>query len=625
MKHSHQSTSSDGGVALRAIQKRRSPETISDRSIDSSSLSEPERSQYENITRISESDAVPNNHPNEMDAQDPEAPMMYQAAAVDEPARPLRWWDVSSLVINKMIGTGIFTAPPAVLILTGNKREALGLWITGFLYTLVSMTIYLEYARKLPHTGGELIYLDEAFPKPALLVYTVYAFLYILLNTSATSCMVFANQVYISATDDNNPDQRVLRLIAVVILTVVCLLHYFSARTGRDLNVVLATSKVVMLSVLFVAGAIKANKEHVYDFNQVNLNASTSSSSAAAGFLLILYSFQGWENATFVAGEIATYRTLSVGFVVAVFVVGILYIMVNVVFLTALPYTEGNFQYMAKFFGDTPKARQAWAVLTAISAAGTLVSVIYTTTRVKQAIGRSNMLFWSRLWRRNSLFNPATPEGGLILQWTMTVILISASSAIRNISEARSFPGLVYIYGQGLVGVFVGCGFVLLKQDVPLPTRGHGEDWTSPNEPKILQSLWSKVPLAAIFVMFNLAILIIPLIPPYQNADGSAREILGWYYIVIVSVIVLFAVAYYFAIHNSTWSILRLGGVQPKISTFTKHDMTYGNRREVRIITTESPNSFQNFVYWLFGGSDETRHPSLRFSKLFPKRRTSLE
>lgn len=85
--------------------------------------------------------------------------------------------------------------------------------------------------------------------------------------------------------------------------------------------------------------------------------------------------------------------------------------------------------------------------------------------------------------------------------------------------------------------------------------------------------------------MFNLAILIIPLIPPYQNADGSAREILGWYYIVIVSVIVLFAVAYYFAIHNSTWSILRLGGVQPKISTFTKHDMTYGNRREVRIIT----------------------------------------
>lgn len=93
------------------------------------------------------------------------------------------------------------------------------------------------------------------------------------------------------------------------------------------------------------------------------------------------------------------------------------------------------------------------------------------------------------------------------------------------------------------------------------------------------------MPLAFIFVVFNLAILIIPLKPPYQNADGSAREILGWYYAVIVSVVVLFALAYYYAIHNSTWSILRLGGVHPEILTLTKHDMTYGNRREVRIIT----------------------------------------
>lgn len=137
MKYSHQTTSSDEGVALHPIQKRRSPETKSDKSSDLLSLSEPERSQYENATGISEDDVAPNNHPNEMDAQGLETPIMYQAATVDEPARPLRWWDVSSLIINKMIGTGIFTAPPAVLILTGNKREALGLWITGFVYTLV--------------------------------------------------------------------------------------------------------------------------------------------------------------------------------------------------------------------------------------------------------------------------------------------------------------------------------------------------------------------------------------------------------------------------------------------------------------------------------------------------------
>ena len=76
-------------------------------------------------------------------------------------------------------GTGIFLQPPAVLLLTRNKGEALGLWALGFAYTIVrythfirevckfakiclSMLLYLEFARKLPHSGGELVYVSQA-------------------------------------------------------------------------------------------------------------------------------------------------------------------------------------------------------------------------------------------------------------------------------------------------------------------------------------------------------------------------------------------------------------------------------------------------------------------------------
>jgi hypothetical protein len=51
-------------------------------------------------------------------------------------SRPLRWWDVAALVINKMVGTGIFTGPAVVLEATRNKNVAIVLWILGFLYTL---------------------------------------------------------------------------------------------------------------------------------------------------------------------------------------------------------------------------------------------------------------------------------------------------------------------------------------------------------------------------------------------------------------------------------------------------------------------------------------------------------
>lgn len=129
-------TSSDGEVAI-AMENLHSSDNKPDESIDSSSRSDVNRSQFDITAGISGGSAAPNNELNWPGAQDIETTPMYLAATVDEPPRPLRWWDVSSLIINKMIGTGIYTAPPAVLILTGNKREALGLWITGFVYTLV--------------------------------------------------------------------------------------------------------------------------------------------------------------------------------------------------------------------------------------------------------------------------------------------------------------------------------------------------------------------------------------------------------------------------------------------------------------------------------------------------------
>lgn len=133
-------TSSEGGVDLQALETHRGPETKSiksDESTDSSSHSDRNRSQYEDGTGIAERDAPPNNLPSQSDAQDPEAPSRIATAIVDEPPCPLRWWDVSSLIINKMIGTGIFIAPPIAVFLTGNKKEALSLWIAGFVYDLV--------------------------------------------------------------------------------------------------------------------------------------------------------------------------------------------------------------------------------------------------------------------------------------------------------------------------------------------------------------------------------------------------------------------------------------------------------------------------------------------------------
>lgn len=113
--------------------------------------------------------------------------------------------------------------------------------------------------------------------------------------------MNFANQVLISANVHKTgyePDPRLLRFIAVVALTFFCLIHYFSARTGRHLNQFLAFFKVCLLIIVFFAGIVRAKTYHKNDWAA---SPNPNRSSSATAFLLIIWSYTGWENSTFVS------------------------------------------------------------------------------------------------------------------------------------------------------------------------------------------------------------------------------------------------------------------------------------------------------------------------------------
>ena len=145
--------------------------------------------------------------------------------------------------------------------------------------------------------------------------------------------------------------------------------------------------------------------------------------------------------------------------------------------------------------------------------------------------------------------------------------------------------------------VFIGCGYPFLSnKNFPPPLRRYGKAWTATTELKILRSLKSKILLAAFYVSFNLAILILPLIPPYRNANGSPRKVLGWYYIVANSIVMTIGTIYYFSVHNSRWSILRLAGVEPHINTLDHHDETYGYRNEM-VVTSVSTSFCRIFPF----------------------------
>lgn len=96
-------------------------------------------------------------------------------------------------------------------------------------------------------------------------------------------------------------DRRLLCFFAITITTFVCLLLYLSNAKSRLLNQTTAFTKVVLLLILAGFGAhyLSVHGSHTDDwFDKANTNTRNEWPIA---FVIILFSFHGWENATLVS------------------------------------------------------------------------------------------------------------------------------------------------------------------------------------------------------------------------------------------------------------------------------------------------------------------------------------
>jgi len=83
--------------------------------------------------------------------------------------RNLGFFSVVFLIVNAVMGTGIFSTPSIVFKTVNNVGSALMLWMTGAILTLCgfvdvemitncSLLVYLEYGLAIPKSGGDKNY-----------------------------------------------------------------------------------------------------------------------------------------------------------------------------------------------------------------------------------------------------------------------------------------------------------------------------------------------------------------------------------------------------------------------------------------------------------------------------------
>jgi amino acid transporter len=151
-----------------------------------------------------------------------------------------------------------------------------------------------------------------------LLAFIIYSIMFIVFFNSATNSMQFGRMVLLCINADQGVDNAIvdvnndlMRYIGVTILTIICLTQFFSPSFGRRLNKFLAVVKIGFLLGLAIVGLtalsrdIKDGKGHdttqSSDWSKWNERKVVSKVSFAKALLIVLFSFEGWENATFVS------------------------------------------------------------------------------------------------------------------------------------------------------------------------------------------------------------------------------------------------------------------------------------------------------------------------------------
>src|ERR1700682_4298433 len=69
----------------------------------------------------------------------------------------------AALVVSNMIGTGIFTTTGFLAGDLGRPYLVLGIWVVGAVVALTGCLSYAELGVNLPRSGGEYVYLREAW------------------------------------------------------------------------------------------------------------------------------------------------------------------------------------------------------------------------------------------------------------------------------------------------------------------------------------------------------------------------------------------------------------------------------------------------------------------------------
>src|SRR3954467_8266442 len=164
-------------------------------------------------------------------------------------ARKLGLFDATMLVMNGIIGAGIFINPYVVAKQVHTSALILGAWFIGGVIAIAGAFIYAELAQLLPEVGGQYAYLREAFHPLVAFLYGWVLLLVIQTGGMAAVAVTFA-QYFVQLT--HVPIGYAP--LAAIVLAILTIINCLGVRAGSTVQNVLMVLKIAAIVALVACG-----------------------------------------------------------------------------------------------------------------------------------------------------------------------------------------------------------------------------------------------------------------------------------------------------------------------------------------------------------------------------------
>ncbi|HZJ14231.1 MAG TPA: amino acid permease, partial [Chthoniobacteraceae bacterium] len=379
-------------------------------------------------------------------------------------ARDLGVGAATAIVVGTIIGSGIFLVPAEMTQAVGSAKLVYLAWIVGGLLSFAGALTYAELGAMKPQSGGEYVYVRDAYgplwgflygwtwfliAKPASIATITTGIVRILGTFPAFS---FFSTEFLHAPIALNYGQ----LAAILAAILISVLNYLGVKKAGEFQLIFTILKVAIILGI-IAICFSASQGTWHNFAGDFVGAKGGIAGFFAALVAALWAYDGWNDLNMVAEEVRQpERNIPIALIAGVAIVGALYILVNAAVQYVLPVDTIAISQrpasdaIAVVLG--PLGASIVSAGMALSMFVTLNGTIMSGARVPFAVARDGY-FFRALADVHPRFH--TPSGAIVVQCVLAILLLLGGGNFRQFFSLAIFAEwLFYMISSSTVFVF---------------------------------------------------------------------------------------------------------------------------------------------------------------------------